>query len=84
MDIRDFSNKLAEATKNMTPGERESLRKMFAGISAEMSKTDAAPNAAAATTGAAVETGIPNGPTQRHIALKENFLKQVPSISTHR
>lgn len=28
--------------------------------------------------------GIPDGPTERHKLLKENFLKQVPSISIHR
>ncbi|MCG8565384.1 MAG: formate C-acetyltransferase/glycerol dehydratase family glycyl radical enzyme, partial [Desulfobacterales bacterium] len=81
MDIRDFSNKLAEATKNMTPAERDSLRKMFEGISAEISKTPEAPaQAVAADHG----PGIPEGPTQRHVLLKENFLNQVPSITTHR
>lgn len=29
-------------------------------------------------------TDIPEGPTQRHVLLKENFLKQTPRISTHR
>ena len=29
-------------------------------------------------------TGIPNGPTERHVRLKENYLRQVPSITIHR
>jgi formate C-acetyltransferase len=29
-------------------------------------------------------TGIPEGPTRRHVLLKETFLNQVPSITTHR
>lgn len=78
MDLQSFSNKLAEATKNLTEAERASLKKIFEGVSAEVFKEKAKQPAAASCT----ETkGVPNGPTDRHLKLKENFLKQVPSIS---
>ncbi len=82
MDLHDFSTKLAEATKNLTPAERASLRKIFEGVSAEIvrSQPAAAPYAAAS----AATGGIPDGPTERHVRLKENFLKHVPSVTTHR
>ncbi|WP_320172224.1 choline trimethylamine-lyase [Maridesulfovibrio sp.] len=79
MDLQSFSNKLAEATKNLTAEERASLKKIFEGVSAEVFKTEAEQPAAVCTkTG-----GIPDGPTERHVKLKENFLKQVPSVSVH-
>ncbi|MCP4115686.1 MAG: choline trimethylamine-lyase [Desulfobacteraceae bacterium] len=80
MDIQDFSNKLADAIKHMPEGDRESLRKMFEGVSAEMANNAPAGNAAASTNG----PGIPDGPTDRHLKLKETFLKHKPSITTHR
>ena len=83
MDLHDFSNKLAEATKNLTPAERASLRKIFEGVSAELLQQTAA-SVVAAPASCASETGIPDGPTPRHVLLKENFLKQIPSITTHR
>lgn len=76
MDLQDFSNKLAEATKNLTPVERASLRKIFENISAEIGTKVAVENPAHA--------GIPEGPTERHSALKKKFLTHVPSITTHR
>ena len=30
------------------------------------------------------ETQIPDGPTQRHVLLKRNYLRQVPTITIHR
>jgi len=76
VDLQDFSNKLAEATKNLTPVERASLRKIFENISAEIGTKVAVENPASA--------GIPEGPTERHAALKKKFLTHVPSITTHR
>gem|GEM_PF-4402273 len=38
MDIREFSNKLAEATKSMSPEEKASLMKMFEAVSDEITK----------------------------------------------
>ncbi|WP_421899778.1 choline trimethylamine-lyase [Maridesulfovibrio sp.] len=81
MDLQSFSNKLAEATKNLSDAERASLKKIFEGVSAEVFKEGAAQPAAASTYVPSAETtGIPDGPTDRHVKLKENFLKQVPSI----
>ncbi|WP_419176665.1 choline trimethylamine-lyase [Desulfosediminicola sp.] len=80
MDLNEFSNKLAEAAKNLSPEERESLKKIFEGVSVEVFKKPVEKSAPVA-----VETrGIPDGPTERHVKLKENFLTHVPSISTHR
>jgi len=83
VDLHDFSTKLAEATKNLTPEERASLKKIFEGVSAELLHAPAAGKASAPCAGAE-GCGIPDGPTERHLKLKETFLKQVPSISTHR
>lgn len=102
MDIREFSNKIAEATKNMSDEERQSLMKMFASVSQDISNVAQAPAAApaaqqasedekftyyssiASATNEVDEDGVPLGPTERLVKLKENFLKQVPSITTHR
>ena len=80
MDLHDFSTRLAEATKNLTAAERASLRKIFEGVTAEIMNTAVVGDQAAGTQG----SGVPDGPTDRHVKLKENFLKQVPSISTYR
>lgn len=81
MDLRDFSQKLAEATRNLSPEDRASLRRVFENLSTEIGS---AATASAAPAGAAVQAGIPDGPTERHVALKKKFLTHVPSISTHR
>ena len=82
MDIREFSNKLAEATKNMSDEERASLMKMFESVSGEITKNDtpSTNNTYTASEG----TGVPDGITDRLRKLKENFLKQVPSVTTYR
>jgi len=82
VDIREFSNKLAEATKNMSDEERASLMKMFESVSGEITKNDtpSTNNTYTASEG----TGVPDGITERLRKLKENFLKQVPSITTYR
>ena len=89
MDIREFSNKLAEATKDMSPEERDALKKMFEGVTNNRDNKGAAPAPAQAApapaqAAAAPGTGVPDGPTPRILALKENYRKQVPSISTFR
>ena len=81
MDLQDFSNKLAEATKNLTAQERASLKKIFEGVSAEILQQTSTGVAAASPTSA---SGVPDGPTERHLKLKEIFLRHVPSITTHR
>lgn len=83
MDIREFSNKLADATKHMTEAERASLIRMFQSVASEITKEEPV-----ATTSVAADcgtcTGIPDGMTPRLNALKENYLKQTPSITTYR
>lgn len=82
MDLHDFSSKIAEVTKNLSPEEREQLRKIFATVTLP---AQAAPSAAAQPSPAAHSgPGVPEGPTQRHVLLKENYLKQVPRITIHR
>jgi len=82
VDIREFSNKLAEATKNMSDEERASLMKMFESVSGEITKNEgpSTNNTYTASEG----TGVPDGITERLRKLKENFLKQVPSVTTYR
>ena len=55
---------------------------MFEGVSSNI--TSDAPAAAPAAAAAAPGTGVPDGPTPRILALKDNYRKQVPSISTYR
>jgi formate C-acetyltransferase len=80
VDLRDFSQKLAEATRNLSPEDRASLRRVFENLSTEVGSAGAVSTAPAG----AVQAGIPDGPTERHVALKKKFLTHVPSISTHR
>ncbi len=80
MDIREFSNKFAEATKNMSAEERSSLMKMFEGISNEITKEVPVTSAVACEQ----ESGVPNGITERLSRLKQNYLKWTPTITTHR
>ena len=76
MDIREFSTKLAEATRDMTPEERDTIQKMFQGVSDQITKEDTAPTVCepgcregyAGTLNHG--TGIPDGPTERILALK--------------
>lgn len=86
MDIREFSNKLAEATQNMSAEERASLIRMFESVSKEIAKEEPV-NCVVNTAGVTCDTdedGVPLGMTERLHSLKENYLKQVPSITTHR
>lgn len=82
MDLREFSSQLAEATKNMTPQERDTLSKMFAQVTNGLANQGAevCDHTAIAYDG----TEVPNDATPRLKRLKENFLKQVPSITTYR
>ncbi|MGG5373196.1 choline trimethylamine-lyase [Enterococcus sp. AZ196] len=80
MDIKEFSAKLAEATKELSSEERQALMKMFATVSDEVKKDDVAIEILASDEG----TTIPDGITKRLQALKDNYLEQVPSITTYR
>ena len=80
MDIKEFSAKLAEATKELSSEERQALMKMFASVSDEVKKDDVVTELLVSDEG----TEIPNGITKRLQALKDNYLEQVPSITTYR
>lgn len=86
MDIREFSAKFAEATKTMSDGERAALMKMFEGVKAEIEKPATGGIAATSRDHVATTHGtdIPDGMTERHRKLKDNYLKQVPTITTYR
>ncbi|HAQ07071.1 MAG TPA: formate C-acetyltransferase/glycerol dehydratase family glycyl radical enzyme, partial [Bacillus bacterium] len=80
MDIRDFSTQLAEATKNMTEYERASLIRLFEDVSKNIIRDEPKRSAEEC-----INNGeIPDGITPRLKALKETYLKHVPSITTHR
>jgi choline trimethylamine-lyase len=80
LDIREFSNKFAEATKNMSAEERAALIKMFEGVSKEITKE----NPVTFTAACMNDGGVPNGITERLQKLKESYLKWTPTITTHR
>ncbi|MGX6970027.1 choline trimethylamine-lyase [Vagococcus bubulae] len=80
MDIKEFSAKLAEATKELSTEEQQALMKMFASVSDDITKTDSVD----LTFVSGNHTDIPNGITPRLEALKENYLKQKPTITTHK
>lgn len=82
MDIREFSNKFVEATKNMSPEERSSLMKMFESVSDEINKKESAPKND--FVGAEEGTEIPDSITTRLQKLKDNYLTHRPTITTHR
>lgn len=80
MDILDFSNKLAEATKNMSAADKASLIKLFENVSSNIENNESDRCENHCTNG----DGIPNGMTERHKKLKETYLKHIPAITTHR
>ncbi len=104
LDIREFSNRLSEATENMSAAEKAQIMKMFESVAGDIAKVTADEVKPATCTGAQIdedgkhmyyssiakattevdENGVPVGPTERMIKLKENFLKQVPTITCHR
>lgn len=83
MDIREFSNKFAEATKSMSTEERASLMKMFEGVSKEITKEDTG-NSVTYEPSSVNEVGVPSGITKRLKKLKECYLKWKPTITTFR
>lgn len=81
MDIKEFSSKLEEATKELSPQERSALMKMFSSLSDEI---EAEPTETAHVIASEGQTEIPEGITSRLQALKDTYLTHVPSITTHR
>lgn len=81
MDIREFSNKLAEATKSMSAEEREALMKMFEGVSKEIVKEGPARANIVSETS---DGSIPDGITERLQNLKDIYMTHRPTITTYR
>lgn len=79
MDLKDFSAKLAEATKELSSEERATLMKMFTSVQEDI-ECDTTSSATRNKNG----TEIPNDITPRLKALKDIYLTHVPSITTHR
>ena len=78
MDLREFSKQLSEATKEMTPEQRRAVKEMFLKVTDQLEHNDK-------TVEIAHEgTEVPADITPRLKALKDNFLKQTPSITTYR
>lgn len=80
MDIREFANQLAAATRNMSQEERDSFMNVIEGMSHEMKKEDTSACGSSCTD----TQGIPDGITERLSKLKENYLKHKPTITTYR
>lgn len=84
MDIRDLSNKLAEATQNMSEAERASLIKMFESVSKEIAKEGPAATPVSSPAACTPDGSVPNGITERLQKIKDNYMKYVPTITTFR
>lgn len=97
MDVREFSNKLVEATKSLSDQERKQLQQAFENITANYdwssdtassSENEGKPAYYSKTAEPVPydpnHAEVPEGPTPRHVALKKLFLTQVPTITTHR
>jgi formate C-acetyltransferase len=81
LDIREFSNKLAEATEKMSAEERSSIIRMFESVSNEIAKESSAIRSTVCSNN---DGGVPDGITERLQKLKDIYLKHVPSITTYR
>lgn len=81
MEMREFLDKFMEATENMTVEERSSLLKIFQGVSSEIKKETKISNETCCHEEC---TEVPEKITERLSRLKENYLKQVPTITIHK
>lgn len=81
MNIKEFSHKFADATKNLSPEETAAIMKLFQGISKELSATSPA---AYSTAASPVYEGEITGLTPRLERVRAAYLKVKPSVSTYR
>lgn len=82
MDVKEFSTKLAAATEDLSQEERNALMKMFSSVSDHIE--DGSMVTGKNQVDDETTTEIPDGITPRLSALKDNYLDQVPSITTYR
>lgn len=80
MELKEFSRQLSEATKNMSDAEKLALQKMFMAVSDQLGKEPQKQQATYQNESKA----IPDGITPRLQSLRDNFLSQTPTITTHR
>lgn len=91
MNINEISEKFADVTANMSSEERAAMLKLFQGISKELNAQEGSVSACRPGTTESIAVQVadgaetyPEGMTQRLKDLKDNYLKAVPSITTHR
>ncbi len=95
MDLREFSEKLAAATRDMSPQEREALRRAFLRLNDQLQREETgrkpaysafadSAGAGMAYKNAAHGNEVPDGPTPRIIALKKQYMTHKPTITLHR
>lgn len=81
MDLRDFSEKLAKATQNMSAEEKLALMKVFEKVSGDITKKE---TETPAYNFSENRTTVPDGITPRLQALKDIYMTHKPSITTFR
>ena len=81
LDLQKFSNRLADATKHLSPEETAAIMKLFAGISKELARHE--PTTAHEVKSPVFEGEI-TGLTPRIERLRAAYLKARPSISIYR
>ncbi|RMI76996.1 formate C-acetyltransferase/glycerol dehydratase family glycyl radical enzyme, partial [Streptococcus iniae] len=79
MDMKEFTAKLEEATKQLSDAERASLEKLFQSVSGDITKADDTQKESPLI--AAEGTEVPDGITPRLNALKKQYLEAKPTIS---
>ncbi|RRD94081.1 choline trimethylamine-lyase [Clostridiales bacterium COT073_COT-073] len=82
MNLKDFSEKLAAATKDMSADEKIALMKIFEKVSDEITKKDC--DGSCDSKVVSETKGVPEGITPRLKALKEIYMTHKPSITTYR
>ena len=96
--INDLSRQVEEATAGLSSEEKAFVKSFFDKIKDEMQQIGSHSSQAVSSSLASntnnnsnylnysntQEMDVPNGPTERHVKLKEKFLTHVPSITTHR
>jgi choline trimethylamine-lyase len=83
LDKKDFSARLAEITKNMSPEETTAVLKLFQGISKELTSTGSKAGSYSETKSPVFEGEI-TGLTPRLERLRAAYLKARPSVSLYR
>lgn len=91
MNINEISEKFADVTTHMSPEERSAMLRLFQEISKELNAQEGSVSACRPGTKDSVAIQVaegaetyPEGMTQRLKDLKDNYLKAVPTITTHR